>query len=99
VSIWTKPKYPGDAVRIVMLHRNGEIGDIRIQQYDNHVTVGTFLPGVIECSPGDTPKTRPEKSETCVNSFLADDIFDRYLAEAYEEFWQDYYPWLRTYRH
>lgn len=92
---WTEPKHPGDDVRILMLHRAGEIGDVRIQHYGTFVKVGTFLPGEIECSPGDTPKVWPEKHETFRTdnqSDLADAEFDKYVGEAYEAGWQNFNP-------
>lgn len=68
-GLWTEAKYPGDAVRILMLYRRDErgrieLGDIRIQDYGNVLRVGAFLPGECECSPGDTPKTFPRSSNT-----------------------------------
>ncbi len=62
---WQPAKYPGGTVRSVQLHREGELGVIRIfdrigpEQY----RVGSFLPGITEYSPGDTPKTWPEKKK------------------------------------
>lgn len=95
-ALWTKPKYPGDAVRILMLYRgegrDAEIGDIRIQDYGKSVRVGTFLPGDSVCLPGDSPKTEPEKSEWCTSSWQADAQFDNYVQDAYAEGWQNYYP-------
>lgn len=95
-GLWTKPKYPGDAVRILMLHRRGELGDIRIQDYETFVKVGSFLPGVEECSPGDTPKTWPENYMTFTSSPAADAMFDNYVQAAYADGWQNYDP--ETYR-
>jgi len=94
MSLWTEPRYPGDAVREVMLHRRGEIGAVCIQHHGGaaHVRVCSFLPGVSMCSPGDTPKTIPEKQTWCTSSFAADELFDKYLGEAYKEFWQNYHP-------
>lgn len=95
-GLWTEPKYPGDAVRILMLFHHGrqEIGDIRIQQYDTFLKVGTFLPGVEECSPGDTPKVWPERNESFHSNQtdLADGQFDKYVQEAYADGWQNYHP-------
>ena len=99
-GLWTKAKYPGDAVRIVMLYRRDargrvELGDVRIQDYGTFVKVGTFLPGEEECSPGDTPKTWPNKHETFRadnGGDLADAEFDKYAQEAYADGWQNYYP-------
>lgn len=90
MSLWTEAKYPGDAVRIQMLHRDGELGDIRIQLYDGQAHVCAFLPGQCTMSPGDTPKTAPEKSEWATSSFAADELFDRYVREAYADGWQNY---------
>lgn len=89
-GLWMKPRHPGDAVRILMLYRGDEIGDIRIQDYGEFVKVATFLPGRTTCSPGDTPKTAPEKSETFTNSYAADNLFDNYVQEAYADLWQNY---------
>jgi len=89
MSLWTEPKYPGDAVRILLLKRGDETGDVRIQQYGRQALVATFLPGHSFCCPGDTPKTEPECSEWCTNSFRADEVFDTYVAKAYEEGWQN----------
>src|ERR1700757_4477322 len=91
-GLWTKPKYPGDAVRILRVKRGAETGDIRIQDYENFVKVGSFLPGRTECSPGDTPKVWPEKWETFTSSPAADDQFDRYVQEAYADGWQNFHP-------
>ena len=99
-GLWTEPKYPGDAVRMLMLYRGGhgrpvELGDIRIQHYGTTLKVGSFLPGETECSPGDTPKTWPEKHETFRadnQSDFADGAFDGYVQEAYADGWQNYYP-------
>ena len=96
---WTEPKYPGDAVRILMLKRghgvNMQLGDIRIQHYGLTVTVGTFLPGQYECSPGDTPKVWPESSVTLRadnQADAADEVFDDYVGKAYADGWQNYNP-------
>lgn len=103
-GLWTEAQYPGDAVRILMLKRgHGRamvLGDVRIQRYDTSVKVGSFLPGDEECSPGDTPKVWPEKSEWFKSATyradnqtdLADAEFDRYVQEAYADGWQNYNP-------
>ena len=99
-GLWTEAKYPGDAVRIQMLYRRDargviELGDIRIQHYGHFVKVGSFLPGEVECSPGDTPKTWPEESFTFRGDNqcdLADAEFDKYVQEAYADGWQNYDP-------
>lgn len=91
-GLWTEPKYPGDAVRIQMLHRGGVIGEIRIQHYGKKVRVGAFLPGRVVCSPGDTAKVEPDQHKWCTSSFAADEVFDKYIQEAYADFWQNYHP-------
>lgn len=91
-GLWTEPKYPGDAVRILQLKRGDEIGDVRIQHYGEKVRVASFLPGVAVCLPGDTPKTEPERSVWCVNNFAADALYDQYVQDAYADFWQNYHP-------
>ena len=92
MSLWRQ--YPGDAVRKVMLRRRGEIGTVCIQHDGGaaHVRVCSFLPGVIEhYSSGATPKVVPEKQTWCMSSFAADEVFDKYLGEAYEDLWQNYF--------
>jgi hypothetical protein len=97
-GLWTEAKYPGDAVRILALYREyapgrHELGDIRIQHYETFVKVGSFLPGVTECSPGDTPKTWPEVHNVYRGdnqADLADAEFDRYVQDAYADGWQNY---------
>lgn len=99
MSKWTEPKYPGDAVRILMLKRghgvNTQLGDIRIQHYGETVTVASFLPGIVECSPGDTPKVWPESSVTLRadnQCAAADEVFEDYVRKAYDAEWQNYNP-------
>jgi hypothetical protein len=93
LGLWTEPKYPGDAVRELVLQRNGLFGSIAIRQYGpQSVLVGSYLPGVTECPPGDTPKTRPEKHKWARSSYMADEVFDQYVQEAYADLWQNYYP-------
>lgn len=91
---WTTAKYPGDAVRITMIRRGNEIGDVRIQHYDvaGRVRVGSFLPGCVVESPGDTPKTEPEKHEWCRTRAHADLVFDQYVGQAQAEGWTEYVP-------
>lgn len=99
MSLWTEPKYPGDAVRVLMLKRghgrDTMLGDVRIQSGmlpDSAVTVCMFVPGVTECPPGDTPKTWPEFHRTCKFKPEADEVFDEYVKCAYEAGWQNYNP-------
>lgn len=99
-GLWAEPKYPGDAVRQLMLYRGAgrtardtEMGFIAIQHYQTFVKVGSFLPGVEEGSPGDTPKTWPEKNTTFLSNETdhADAVFDGYAQEAYAAGWQNYH--------
>lgn len=84
-------KYPGDAVRMRQLAKGRELGDIRIQDYGpgakRRYKVGTFLPGVEECSPGDTPKVWPEKSFWTNDSVEAVRVFTNYITDALTEGW------------
>lgn len=90
---WTKPAYPGDAVRMQMLRRGDEIGDVRIQAY-NEVSfcIATFLPGNTVCFPGDTAKVEPEHSEWTGVREKAVAIFETMLATARADGWEDYTP-------
>lgn len=61
--VWDEPKHPGDSVRITSMRRGDEIGDIRIQWYEDKVMVATYLPGrLTPLIEGDTPKVEPECS-------------------------------------
>ena len=95
--VWATPRHPGDAVRIVPLVRGNELGDIRIQDYMGAMKldvgsyrVGMFLPGEIECSPGDTPKTWPEKSAYKATVADANTLFEIYYYEALGNGWRLY---------
>lgn len=93
-GLWTEPKYPGGDVRYLALYHHGrrECGLITIQDYGRTVRVGSFLPGVQTCSPGDTYKTDPEKSEyfrADNQTDQADAEFDKYVQEAYADGWQN----------
>ena len=91
--LWTKPAYPGDAVRMQMLRRRDEIGDVRIQDYgDSKLCVAAFLPGSPVQLPGDTPKTEPNWSRWRYTKDSADTSFDVYLAAARADGWEVYKP-------
>jgi len=98
MALWMTPKNPGDTVRVLTLKRaipgedDFEVGDVRIQVYmePQHARVGSFLPGVYVQHPGDTGKTEPEQHEWCASSWKADEVFDRYVQEAYAAGWQNY---------
>jgi hypothetical protein len=91
-GLWTKPTYPGDTVRCLMLYRRDatgriELGDVRIQVYDSFIKVGMFLPGI-----DDGHHVWPEKHQETKASPEADNIYDRYVQEAYAAGWQNYHP-------
>jgi hypothetical protein len=97
-GLWKRPTFPGESVRQLDLIRTidggaVELGDVRIQFiHDNAVKVCTFLPGVLECRPGDTPKCWPELCEFATSVPAADALFDNFVQEAYADGWQNYYP-------
>lgn len=86
---WAAARYPGDAVRVQYLQKGEEIGDIRIQRY-NEVSfrVATFLPGNAVCLPGDTIKVEPERSEWAPTKVRADALFDKFVVDASADGWQ-----------
>lgn len=97
MALWMDHKHPGGTARVLTLKlstaegNDYEIGDVRIQVYgEQSFRVGTFLPGVYHCSPGDTGKTEPEKCEWVKTTYKADEVFDQYVQEAYEAGWQNY---------
>lgn len=90
---WTKPKYPGDAVRIVYLTQNENIGDVRIQHYGvGKYKVAAFVPGHSFCYPGDTPKVEPEIYEWYENVTAVNNAFDRILAGVIKNGWTERMP-------
>lgn len=96
-GLWTEPKHPGDMVRCLLLKRgsgrDAELGQVCIQYIDDGmVKVCKFLPGEVECSPGDTPKTWPEYYQHARFVAEADALFDRFVQEAYADGWQNYNP-------
>lgn len=92
---WVEPRYPGDSIMIVHLVKGDEIGDVRVQWYGDYAVaqpgdrlkVGTFLPGVVECSPGDTPKVWPEKSAWVNDRAAASKLLIQYLIVAFRDGW------------
>ena len=85
-------RYPGDTIRSHQLQRDGELGDIVIQDYGEKFRIGAFLPGTTECPPGDTPKTWPDVDAWCMGRGSADTIFDHFVRQAKEDGWKDYTP-------
>jgi len=80
---WIEPKYPDDVVRMAILIRNNDSGDIRIQAMDDDIyRIGSFLPGRIVGN-----KLEPERATWTKSKQQADNFFDRYLAEAIAAGW------------
>lgn len=89
----TTPKYPGDSIRIALLRRGTEFGDVRIQKYDSgNYRVGSFTPGHETNIPGDTPKMEPDLDLWCGSPADAMREFDHQLARAHKKGWLDYDP-------
>ena len=89
-ALWRDPGSIGQFVRELHLRRGDDFGSIRIQMMrKDYARVCSFLPGVEECSPGDTPKIWPEKQDYATSNYSADTIFDTYVQEAYAEGWQN----------
>lgn len=84
---FTKAKYPGDSILIAVFRNGDDIGQIRIQQYEKNYRVGTFLPGVYICLPGDTPKVEPERHQWCNTPGEAELLFNIYKKFALAHGW------------
>lgn len=86
--------YPGAPVLLTRFARGQETGDVRVQDYGDlnrsgsRYRIGQFLPGVVECSPGDTPKVWPEVHQHVGTWDEAFDVFTRYVEEAKASGWQ-----------
>lgn len=97
-----KPNYPGDTIALAMLQRGlvgfaWELGDVRIQDYGGHshrFRVGTFLPGMEEWSPGDTPKVWPEVEEWFGDRAYDDavEMAEKFIRDALYAGWVPYIP-------
>lgn len=85
---WSAPRRPGDTVRIEYLKRGDEIGNIRIQDYMDSIKtkyrykIGSFLPGEIQESSGDTPKVWPEKHKVSASVAQSNKQFNQYVNSA-----------------
>lgn len=85
--------YPGAPVLLTRFVRGEEIGDVRVQDYGelnkvgSQYKVGQFLPGIVECPPGDTPKVWPEVHQYCGTWDEASDVFVRYVEQAKAAGW------------
>jgi hypothetical protein len=94
-GLWTTPQYPGDTVRELVLQRDGQRGRIAIRQYGYSVLVISCLPGLPKCEPGHFfggifGAPWPEKHRWCSSNYMADEVFDQYVQEAYDALWQNY---------
>jgi hypothetical protein len=88
---WDEQKYPGSAVRQVLLIKDDVLGSVDIRPHaPSSIKVCCFLPGIEECSPGDTPKTWPERHRWCSDKDTADRVFDAYLMQLMKEGWKEY---------
>lgn len=88
------PSYPGAPVLLTDMRRGSELGDIRVQDFGETVTGGRykvcqFLPGIVECSPGDTPKVWPEIHQIVTTLDEAGEVFARYVEQAHAAGWSD----------
>ena len=85
--------YPGQDVLTAYLTKGREIGFVCVKDYMDCMKDGkrfqasTFLPGICECSPGDTPKVWPEKYVREAALSDARRHFECYLAEALADGW------------
>lgn len=91
--MWSTPKYPGDAVRrINLINAAGtELGSVEIRPFaPSSIKVCCFIPGEVECSPGDTPKVWPERHRYCSDADSANRVFDAYFMQLLKEGWREY---------
>ena len=101
VGAWIAPPdrgwYPGVTVASTSLARGDVLGMVCIQDYGERTKggryrVGKFLPGITECSPGDTPKTWPEESWWVDGGGHAYELLLQYHREALYAGWVPYLP-------
>lgn len=96
-TIIEKPEapYPGAPVLLTNLARREEVGDVRVQDFGKSNKAGyqfkvcSFLPGVVEESPGDTPKVWPEVHQYTGDFNEATAIFLRYVEQARAAGWKE----------
>lgn len=84
-----KPNYPGDAVKSQNFKRGNDVGFIAIQQYNEKYMIASYLPGRQICTPGDTPKTEPERSVWRTTESVSLRIFDRFCGAARIAGWSE----------
>ena len=88
-----EPLYPGAAILLTRFSREDEFGDVRVQDYSemnktaSAFRVGQFLPGIVECPPGDTPKVWPEVHQYVATFDEAYEVFVRYVEAAKSAGW------------
>ncbi len=93
-----EPPYPGAPALLTALERDGERGDVRVQDYSGsnrrgfEFKVASFLPGIVEESPGDTPKVWPEIHQHTGDFNEATAIFLRYVEAAKRVGWKEVEP-------
>lgn len=89
---WTEGAHPGATVRIIYMIRGDEMGDIRVQDYGvgaiERYRTGTFLPGSVTGSAGDTPKVEPEVSTWWMSAEAAELRLQHYVVDARAEGWE-----------
>lgn len=90
---WREPRHPGDHILQQYLTKGDDIGMVTVQDYSgcckpgHELRVGSFLPGDVECPPGDTPKTWPERKEYVADKAKALPLFERYVVDAIKAGW------------
>lgn len=95
-TIIEKPEapYPGAPVLLTSFARCGEYGDVRVQDFGKANKAGSefkvcsFLPGIVEETPGDTPKVWPEIHQYTGDFNEATAIFLRYCEQARAAGWE-----------
>lgn len=87
--------YPGAPVLLLNFARGGERGDVRVQDFGelnkagHRFKVCQFVPGIVECPPGDTPKVWPEVHQYAGTLDDAAKIFDRYVEAVKRAGWME----------
>lgn len=96
IAIDEKPEapYPGAPILLMRFRRGEEAGDVRVQDYGaankvgSRFKVGQFVPGIVECSPGDTPKIWPEVHQYVATFEESVAVFNRYTAAVLAAGWE-----------
>lgn len=87
-----EPAYPGASIAEITLRKGDELGLVAIQHYGSKLLIAAYLPGGSVVLPGDTPKTRPDRSIWVMpeNRLGAETVFDQYVRDARDQGWVDY---------